>query len=80
MNIARVSANGQIIIPAEIRRLLKIKEGDKLLFLQKHNGEITVNNSSLVALQEAQNSVEGNDFSEEEILAEVMALRYGKNK
>ena len=78
MNIARVSANGQITVPHEIRRLLKLKEGDKLLFLQKENGEIIVNNSSLVAVQEAQNSVAGSDFSEEETLAEVMRLRYGE--
>jgi AbrB family looped-hinge helix DNA binding protein len=80
MNAARVSANGQITVPSEIRRLLKLKEGDKLLFLQKDNGEVTVNNSSLFAVQEAQNSVAGSCFSEEEILAEVMRLRYGEDR
>ena len=79
MNVARISANGQITVPAEIRRLLKLKEGDKLLFLQKENGEVIVNNSSLVAVQEAQNSVAGSNFSEEEILTEVMKLRYGED-
>lgn len=81
MNLARVSANGQITVPVEIRRLLKLKEGDKVLFLQKENGEVVVNNSSLLAMQEAQNAVAGTDFLEDEILEEVMKQRYGeKNK
>ena len=80
MNVARISANGQVTVPAEIRRLLQLKEGDKLLFLQKENGEVIVNNASLVAVQEAQHSVVGSDFPEEEILAEVMSLRYGESR
>ena len=80
MNLARVSANGQITVPVEIRRLLKLKEGDKMLFVRKDNGDVVVNNSSLLALQEAQNAVEGSDFSEEEILAEVMKIRYGETQ
>jgi len=78
MNLARVSANGQITVPVEIRRLLRLKEGDKILFLQKENGEVVVNNSSLLAIQEAQKAVMGTDFPEDEILAEVMKLRYGE--
>jgi AbrB family looped-hinge helix DNA binding protein len=77
MNLARVSANGQITVPVEIRRALKLKEGDKMLFFQKENGEIVVNNTSLVAIGEAQRAVAGAEYSEEEILADVMRLRYG---
>ena len=79
MNLARVSANGQITVPVEIRRLLKLREGDKVLFLQKENGEVVVNNSSLLALHEAQKAVEGTVFTEQQILEEVMKLRYGEN-
>jgi len=78
MNLAKVSANGQITVPVEIRRALKLKEGDKILFYQKENGEITVNNTSLVAIAEAQESVSGSNYSEDEILADVMQLRYGE--
>jgi AbrB family looped-hinge helix DNA binding protein len=77
MNLARVSANGQITVPVEIRRELKLKEGDKLLFFKKENGEIVVNNASLIAIGEAQQAVAGSNYSEEEILADVMRLRYG---
>ena len=78
MNLARVSANGQITVPVEIRRALNLKEGDKMLFFQKENGEIVVNNTSLVAIQEAQASVAGSNYSEEEILADIMKARYGE--
>jgi AbrB family looped-hinge helix DNA binding protein len=77
MNLARVSANGQITVPVEIRRALKLKEGDKMLFFQKENGEIVVNNTSFVAVGEAQRAVAGSAYSEDEILADVMRLRYG---
>ena len=30
MNLAKVSANGQITLPVEIRRLLDLKAGDKV--------------------------------------------------
>ena len=38
MNLAKISSNGQITVPVEIRRLLGLKSGDKILFLQKQNG------------------------------------------
>ncbi|MCL1853717.1 MAG: type II toxin-antitoxin system PrlF family antitoxin [Peptococcaceae bacterium] len=80
MNLAKISANGQITVPVEIRRVLKLKEGDKMLFFQKENGEVVVNNTSLVAIQEAQEAVKGNQYSEEEILSDIMKLRYEDNQ
>ena len=77
MNLAKVSANGQITVPVEIRRALKLKEGDKMLFFQKENGEIVVNNTSLVAIREAQEAVRGSEYPEAEILSDIMKLRYG---
>ena len=79
MNLAKVSANGQITVPVEIRRALKLKEGDKILFMKKKNGEIVVNNTSLVAIKEAQEAVAGSDYYEEEILSDIMQLRYGES-
>ena len=77
MNLARVSQNGQITVPVEIRRALKIKSGDKIVFFRKDNGEIVVNNSALMAIGEAQVAVIDSEYSENEILADVMELRYG---
>ena len=46
MHLTKISANGQITVPAEIRRLLGLKSGDKILFFQKQDGEIVVSNAS----------------------------------
>jgi AbrB family looped-hinge helix DNA binding protein len=83
MNLARVSANGQITVPVEIRRLLSVKTGDKLLFVRKPSGEIVVNNASVRALQEAQEAFAGLadeiGYTEEQVLEDVMKIRYGEN-
>ena len=59
MNLAKISANGQITVPVEIRRQLGLKSGDKILFLQKQNGEIVVSNASSVAIRKAQAAFAG---------------------
>ena len=47
MNLAKISANGQITVPIEIRRLLGLKSGDKILFFQKPDGEVVMSNAFL---------------------------------
>ena len=59
VNLAKVSANGQITVPIEIRRKLMLKEGDKVLFIQRENGEIVINNASATAILRAQKAFEG---------------------
>ncbi len=59
MNLARVSQNGQITVPAEIRRQLGLKSGDKILFFRNNNGEIVMINASVSALLKAQNALSG---------------------
>ena len=83
MNLAKISANGQITVPVEIRRALKLREGDKLLFLQRENGEVVVGNANVLALEEAQIAFAGvaqelGNPSEEEIQSWVDEIRYGR--
>ena len=83
MNLARVSANGQITIPVEIRRLLKLKAGDKILFRQGESGDIVVGNAAVAALQEAQKAFAGvaeqlGNPNEDDIQSWVDEIRYGK--
>ena len=59
MNLARVSSNGQITVPIEIRRMLGLKSGDKILFFQKPDGEIVVTNASANAIVKAQAAFAG---------------------
>jgi len=85
MNLAKVSANGQITLPAEIRRLLGLKPGDKVLFLQKPNGEIVVSNASAQALYKAQRAFAGvaediGVYNEDDVQDLVNEVRYGKDK
>lgn len=80
MNLAKVSANGQITVPVEIRRKLNIKEGDKIIFLEKPNGEIVLQNSSVFAIRQAQSKLSDIQLSEDEILQDIMGIRYSGEK
>ena len=77
MNLAKVSHNGQITVPVEIRRKLNIKAGDKIIFLEKPNGEIILQNSSIIAIRQAHGKLGDIQLSEDEILQDVMDIRYG---
>ena len=84
MNLAKISANGQITVPIEIRRLLGLKSGDKILFFQKPDGEVVMSNASSQAIRKAQiafaDAAETLGItSENDIQALVNEVRYGKD-
>ena len=54
MNLAKMSANGQITVPVEIRRLLNVKAEDKIVFMQNENGEITVQKLNVANIRNTQ--------------------------
>lgn len=83
MNLAKISANGQITVPIEIRKLLGLKSGDKILFFQKPNGDIVINNASAQAIYKAQTAFEGvaesmGVYNDDDVQALVNEVRYGK--
>ena len=85
MNLAKISANGQITVPVEIRRLLGLKSGDKILFYQKQDGEVVLSNASAQASHKAQSAFSGaaeamGISSEEDVQALVDEVRYGKER
>ena len=85
MNLAKISANGQITVPVEIRRQLNLKSGDKILFLQNQNGEIVVSNASAAAILKAQAAFAGASeamglSSEDDIQPLVDEARSGKGR
>lgn len=53
VELAKLTSEGQITIPIEIRKKLGIKEGSKVLFLEEA-GRIYLANSSMEAVREAQ--------------------------
>lgn len=84
MNLAKISANGQITVPIEIRRQLGLKSGDKVLFFRKPSGEIVINNASAQALYKAQQAFSGvaeqmGVYDEDDVQALVDEVRYGKD-
>lgn len=79
MNLAKMTVGGKITLPKEVRQTLKIKTGDTLIFLLRDNGEVVVNNAAFAAIDEAQRAVSDSAYSEEEILTDVMEMRYGRS-
>ena len=59
MNLAKISQNCQITLPVEIRRMLGLKTGDKILFFQNENGDIVLSNASASAILKAQRAFAG---------------------
>ena len=58
MELAKITARGQITIPVEIRKKLGVQEGDKVIFLEE-NGRIIIGNAAMAALKLAQNAFNG---------------------
>ena len=58
MELAKVTTKGQITIPKAIREKLDLKEGSKIIFLQKGN-DIIIKNSAMLALEKIQEEFEG---------------------
>ncbi len=81
MNLAKLSSNGQVTVPVEVRRRLHLVPGDKVLFLEKENGEVVVVVKAEVAgLPQAQKAFAGSaeDFGvadEDDVQALVDDLR-----
>lgn len=83
MNLAKLSANGQITVPIDIRRRLGLTPGDKVLFVEKPDGEVVVANAALSALADAQKAFSGaaSDLGVEDnddVMDQVGELRSGK--
>lgn len=58
MELAKVTSKGQITIPVAIRRMLGIREGDKVLFVEEGE-KVVLMNASTSALVKAQNAFRG---------------------
>ena len=83
LDVARLSVKGQVTIPVEIRRKLKLKEGDKVVFVEK-SGEIVLMNPNRLAFEEFQREMMGEAEkaglgSEQDVVDLVREVR-GKRK
>ncbi len=53
MELAKITSKGQITLPINIRRALKLNDGDKVAFVEA-NGQFILANPSMLALRQAQ--------------------------
>ena len=58
MELAKITIRGQITIPIAIRKLLGLKDGDKVIFMEE-NGRVIMENAAMIALKNAQRDFEG---------------------
>lgn len=84
MELAKVTSKGQITIPKTIRDLLNIKEGSKILFIEKDN-EIVIKNAAMISLEKIQNEFDGeaqrlNLKTEEDVVKLVKKFRKERKK
>lgn len=47
MELAKITSKGQITLPISIRKMLNLKDGDKVAFIEKNGGFMVVNPVSL---------------------------------
>lgn len=62
MELAKITSKGQITLPINIRRALRLKDGDKVAFVEE-NGQYILANPTMLALRQAQEDFAG--FAEE---------------
>ena len=79
MEMAKITTKGQITIPMQIRKMLGVKDGDKVVFVEE-NGRIIIENSTKLAIKEAQAAFSGlaeelGLESEEDVLNLVKEVR-----
>ena len=79
MELAKITSKGQITLPINIRRALKLNDGDKVAFVEA-NGQFILANPSMLALRQAQDAFAGfaeeNDLqTDEDVVALVKEIR-----
>ena len=58
MELAKITTRGQLTLPIEIRRKLKVGEGDKVVFFEE-NGRIMVENAAKLAFARIREAFDG---------------------
>ncbi len=59
MEITKMTSKGQITIPIEVRKALKLEEDSKVAFVTDDEGRFYIMNSSFIALKNIQASFAG---------------------
>ena len=84
MELAKVTTKGQITIPKSIRDSLNLKEGSKIIFIQKGK-DIIIKNAAMLALEKIQDAFDGEaerlDLeTEEDVVKMIKEFRKERDK
>jgi AbrB family looped-hinge helix DNA binding protein len=84
MELAKITTRGQITLPIEIRRILKVGEGDKVVFVEE-NGRIIVENAARLAFAQVQEAFKGEAErlglkTEQDVVDMVKEIRRERNR
>jgi len=79
MELAKITSKGQITLPINIRRALKLNDGDKVAFIEV-DGQYMLANPAMLALRQAQEAFSGfaeenNLKSDDDIVAMIKEIR-----
>jgi AbrB family looped-hinge helix DNA binding protein len=58
MEVAKITSKGQITIPVDIRRKMKLRDGDKVIFIEQ-DGRYYFENAALIAINRVQEAFAG---------------------
>lgn len=84
MELAIVKTKGQITVPKSVRETLNLKEGSKVLFIQKGE-DIVIKNSAMIVLEKIQEEFEGEAErlglkTEEDVVKMIKEFRKNRKK
>ena len=58
MEVAKITSKGQITIPVDVRKKMRLNDGDKVLFIEQ-DGRYYVENAALVSINRMQEAFKG---------------------
>lgn len=84
MELAKVTTKGQVTIPKSIRELLDLREGSKIIFIQKGQ-DIIIKNAAMLALERIQDAFDGEAErlkleTEEDVVEMIKEFRKNRKK
>ena len=84
MELAKVTTKGQVTIPKTIRDLLDLKEGSKIIFIQKGQ-DVVIKNAAMLALERIQDAFDGEAKrlgleTEEDVVEMIKEFRRNRKK
>ena len=59
LEMSTLSSKGQVTIPASVRRTIGVRTGDKVLFVRRDDGSISLFNQNMMAMHVAMDAFEG---------------------